>query len=275
MSKVSRQKIYFASDFHLGYDDKESSREREKRVVRWLDAIAHDVKTLYLVGDVFDYWFEYLAVVPRGFTRLLGKLAELSDSGVDIHYFIGNHDMWMFQYLEEELNIQIHKKPITITHSGKNFHIAHGDGLGPADHGYKFIKRIFSSPLSQWAFARLHPNLGIQMMRFFSQKSRENTDPEKLSFMGPNREWLVQYANELIKDQKIDYFVFGHRHLTIDYTLKNNHSRYINLGEWIENRTFAVFDGNELTIQSFENAEAQCFTGKNEAVEKKPVASLH
>ena len=246
-------KTYFASDFHLGVDALHTSAERERLIVHWLDAIRSDAEAIYLVGDLFDYWFEYGEVVPKGAVRLLGKLAELRDSGIPIHTFTGNHDMWMFGYFEEELDIPVHRKPIRREIAGKQFLIGHGDGLGPGDHGYKFIKRVFASPVSQWLFARIHPNTGMRLMRFFSGKSRDMTAvPE---FLGEEKEWLVQYCKRKLETEHIDYFVFGHRHLPIDLTLPNGTSRYINLGDWLNHYTYGVFDGEEFRLERFETAE--------------------
>lgn len=252
------KKTFFASDFHLGTEGRLSSRERERLIVRWLDGIAPEAESLYLVGDVFDYWFEYSKVVPRGFIRLLGKLAELSDGGLPIYFFTGNHDMWMFRYLEEELGIPVYREPIRREIGGKKFFIGHGDGLGPGDHGYKFIKAVFSNPICQWLFARLHPNTGIRMMNYFSGTSRKS-NPSEGRFLGPEKERLVQFCEDEISRSEVDYFVFGHRHLPIDYTLKNGHSRYINLGDWLVYNSYAVFDGNDLQVQFFENADARVF----------------
>ena len=233
-------KTYFASDFHLGVDAAESSADREKRIVQWLEKISHDADAIYLVGDLFDYWFEYSEAVPKGFARLLGKLADLRDRDIPIYAFTGNHDMWMFGYFENELNIPVYKSPIEREIHGKKFIIGHGDGLGPGDHGYKFIKRVFASPMSQWLFARIHPNTGIKMMKYFSGRSRDMTEvPE---FLGAEREWLVQYCIEKLKSTHVDYFVFGHRHIPIDYLLPNEQSRYINLGDWLTHYTYGVFD---------------------------------
>lgn len=246
------KKVYFASDFHLGYDGRVSSVEREKRIVHWLDLIADDAAAIYLVGDVFDYWYEYKQVVPKGFSRLFGKLAELRDRQIPIYFFIGNHDMWMFRYFEEEFDIPIYREPIERTINGKTFFIGHGDGLGPGDHGYKLIKAVFSNRLAQWCYARLHPNFGLWLMRFFSQKSRDNAydAPE---FLGADKEWLAIFANEQSALRNIDYFVFGHRHLPIDHALKNGKSRYINLGDWVTFQSFAVFDGEKLSLHYFDH----------------------
>ncbi len=250
------KKIYFASDFHLGVPGATSSAERERQIVRWLDQIAADAEAIYIVGDLFDYWFEYRAVVPKGYLRLLGKLAELRDRGLPVTFFTGNHDMWMFSYFQEELGIPVLREPVTREYGGKRFLIGHGDGLGPGDHGYKFIKKVFAHPVCQWLFARLHPNLGIGLMRYFSGQSREVTRGDEL-YLGADREWLVQYCEEHLRQEEIDYFIFGHRHLPLDILLSNGTSRYLNLGDWLHYRSYAVFDGTELELKFFENPDGK------------------
>lgn len=242
--------IYFISDFHLGAPDYEQSLEREKKIVRFLDSIEHDVEELYLLGDVFDFWFEYKTVVPRGFVRLLGKIASLSDKGIPIHYFTGNHDMWTFDYLQKELNVTIYRKPIEKEYNGKKFFIGHGDGLGPGDHGYKFIKKIFASTICQWLFARLHPNFGIGLANYFSGKSRIATGTADEKFLGEEKEWLIIHSKELLESKHYDFLVFGHRHLPLDLPI--NSSRYINLGDWIKYNTYGVFNGTNFKVLKFE-----------------------
>jgi UDP-2,3-diacylglucosamine hydrolase len=244
------KKIYFISDFHLGVPNDKDSRKREDKIVAWLNSISHDVQILYLMGDVFDYWFEYKEVVPRGYVRLLGKLAELSDAGVEMHYFTGNHDMWVFDYLPKEIGLQVHRAPIQKEYNGKKFFLGHGDGLGPGDFGYKFIKKVFANKLSQWLFARLHPNSGIGLMKFFSRKSRIATGTSDDVYLGDDKEWLMIFSREVLQKEHYDYFIFGHRHLPLDKQL-NDQSRYINLGEWINHFTYAVFDGHELLLKKF------------------------
>jgi UDP-2,3-diacylglucosamine hydrolase len=246
----SGKKIYFASDFHLGVPDYKKSLEREKRIVRWLDEIKKDAEELYLMGDVFDFWFEYGTVVPKGFVRLQGKLAELSDSGTTIHYFTGNHDMWVFNYLPEEMNIKLYRKPITREISGKKFYLGHGDGLGPGDRGYKFIKKIFRSRLCQWLFARIHPNLGIRIARFWSRRSRIATGVKDDQYLGDEKELLVLHCKKILEKAHFDYFIFGHRHMPLDIKLSEK-SRYINLGEWVNYSSYAVFDGNAVELKNF------------------------
>lgn len=250
-------KIYFASDFHLGIDAELTSIEREKKIVRWLQMVSKDAKTIYWVGDVFDYWFEYRHTIPKGYTRLFGQLSAMRDKGIDIYFFTGNHDMWMFRYFKDELDIPIYRDPIRLELDGKKFHIGHGDGLGPGDQGYKMIKKIFNHKLSQWFFSWVHPDWGLPLMRFFSAKSRAYTGDE--SAFNPRKEWLVLYCLQDIKSQPTDYYIFGHRHLTIDYTLPDSSSRYINLGEWLYACSYAVWDGKELTIHFFESQHTHIF----------------
>jgi UDP-2,3-diacylglucosamine hydrolase len=244
------KKIYFASDFHLGVPNYDSSLAREKKVVKWLDEIKSDAEEIYLLGDVFDFWFEYKTVVPRGYVRLLGKIAELTDRGIIVHYFTGNHDMWTFDYLSKELNVKIYREPIEIEYNGKQFYIGHGDGLGPGDHGYKFIKKVFSSKISQWLFARLHPNAGIGIAEYFSKKSRVATGISDEKFLGEEKEWLIIHSKEILEKKHFDYLIFGHRHLPLDFPI-NGKSRYINLGDWIRYFSYGVFDGKEFELRHF------------------------
>lgn len=244
------KKIYFASDQHFGAPNPAESKKRETHFIQWLDEIKNDCQILYLVGDLFDFWFEYKTVVPRGHVRLLGKLAELSDSGIKIHFFTGNHDMWVFDYLPEEIGMELHHEPIEREYNGKQFYIGHGDGLGPGDHGYKFIKKVFRNKLCQWLFARLHPNFGIGLANYFSRSSRAATGGNDKTYLGEENEWLAIYAKEKLQEKHYDYFVFGHRHLPLDLTIGEN-SRYINLGDWISDFTYAIFDGSKLTLEEY------------------------
>ncbi|MES2875679.1 MAG: UDP-2,3-diacylglucosamine diphosphatase [Bacteroidota bacterium] len=242
-------KIYFASDFHLGVPDMISSRVREDRIVRWLDSIKNDAAEIFLVGDVFDFWFEYATVIPRGFIRFQGKLAELSDSGVKITLFKGNHDMWMFDYFGNELGISIVSDELVIERNGLKFYLHHGDGLGPGDNKYKLLKKIFRSRTCQWLFARLHPNLGIGLAQKWSNSSRAHN--AELDSLGETEdEWLYIFSRDLLKKEYYDYLIFGHRHLPLDLRLGN--SRYINLGEWVQFNSYAVFDGEKLELKYFE-----------------------
>jgi UDP-2,3-diacylglucosamine hydrolase len=244
-------KYYFISDFHLGVPDYQSSLKREKKIVRWLTEVSSDAKEIFLVGDIFDFWFEYKTVVPKGYVRLLGKLAELTDAGIIIHFFTGNHDMWCNDYLPKEIGVKLHKDPIRINIEGKSFYIGHGDGLGPGDRGYKFLKSFFKSPLCQFFFGWIHPDIGIRIADFFSGKSRAANMKNDEIFKGEENEWLLQYCKEkLSKGEGADYFIFGHRHLPLDIPLEAN-SRYINLGEWLNYCTYAVFDGKNLELKYY------------------------
>ncbi len=243
--------VYFASDFHLGLDSRIPSKKREEIIISWLEEIKYDVSELYLIGDTFDFWFEYAQVAPKGHIRLLGKLAEVSDAGVPIFMFTGNHDMWMFGYLEKEIGVTVIKKPLIKNIQGLKFYIAHGDGLGPGDKAYKFIKLLFSNSINQWLFSRIHPNLGILLMKFFSKKSRDS-EQEIVAFKGPDNERLIQYSEELLEKQYFDFFIFGHRHLPIDHILSNNQSRYVNTGDWIHHFSYAKLENNELKLLNYE-----------------------
>lgn len=245
---ANNKKIYFLSDFHLGAPDHASSLEREKIIVKFLDEIKTDASEIFLVGDMFDFWYEYRRVVPKGYVRLLGKLAELSDAGIQLHFFVGNHDMWMKGYFEKELNMPVYFEPKEFERNGKKFLIGHGDGLGPGDHGYKRLKKVFRNPICQWLFGILPPVLGVGIANYMSKRSRLQTTEEK--FLGEENEWLIIYCKEILQKQTYNYFIFGHRHLAIDYRLSET-SRYINLGDWIRYFTYAVFDGEKLELRSY------------------------
>ncbi|MFI5139038.1 MAG: UDP-2,3-diacylglucosamine diphosphatase [Sphingobacteriales bacterium] len=245
-----RNKLYFASDFHLGTGTYVKYREREARLVRWLDSIKSDAAEVFLMGDVFDFWFEYKTVVPKGYIRFLGKLAELADAGVKLYLFKGNHDMWMFDYFEKELNATIISDELEIERGGKKFYLHHGDGLGPGDNFYKILKKIFRSAFCQWLFARIHPNLGVGIANYWSRHSRLANEKEEEHKPG-QQEWLVTYSNQLLQSHFYDYLIFGHRHLPLDIQL-NPETRYINLGEWVIANSYAVFDGETMTLHYFE-----------------------
>ena len=242
--------IYFASDLHLGIPDHATSLVREKKFIQWLDAVHKDADAIFIVGDLFDFWFEYKEVVPRGFVRVLGKLAALRDQGIPVYFFTGNHDQWMKNYFQEELNITVYHEAQRLSIAGKKFLVAHGDGLGPGDHGYKFLKKIFRNRFCQWAFGILPPAIGMGLANYFSKKSREATGQAHTEkFLGEENEWLITYCKEVLQKEHYDYFIFGHRHLPIDHTINN--SRYINLGEWINYCSYAVFDGNTTELKYY------------------------
>ena len=245
------KKIYFASDFHLGIPDRATSLARERRLCNWMDEIKKDAAQLYLVGDLFDTWFEYKNVVPKGFTRFMGKLAELRDAGLSIDAFTGNHDLWMRGYFEEELDIPVHHEPIERTVNGKKFFIAHGDGLGPGDSGYKVLKKVLRSPVSQWLYRRIHPDTGVGMAGWFSRLGPKHGAEEK-PFLGPEKEWLVQFCLEKLNQEHFDYFIFGHRHLPMSIKVGEN-SIYINLGDWIGYFTYGVFEGENFELKEYKD----------------------
>ena len=246
-------KIFFASDIHLGLPSHEKSLVREKLFVQWLDEIKNEASEIYLLGDIFDYWFEYKKVVPRGFTRFLGKIAEITDQGIPIHFFTGNHDIWILDYLPVESGIILHRNPIQKEFNGLRFYLGHGDGLGPGDKGYKMLKKIFTSSVLQWLFARLHPNFSIWLAHKWSHNSRY-TKELSAEFKGEEKELLILHAKEILKAEYFDFFVFGHRHIPLDYKLENN-TRVIYLGDWITNFSYAVFDGKDLNLKFYKGGD--------------------
>ena len=251
MEITTSKKVYFLSDFHLGAPNEVESRKREDRLVRFLQDARKDAGVIFIVGDIFDFWFEYKTVVPKGFVRILGTLAQMADEGIQLHIFTGNHDLWMQDYLSKELNAKLYFAPQQFTIHNKHFFIGHGDGLGPGDNGYKRLKKIFTNPICQWLFRWLHPDAGIQLANYFSRKSRAKTGNADELFLGEDKEWLILYTKEKAKTMSVDYFIFGHRHYAIDIKI-NEQSRYINLGDWIRLNTYAVFDGKDLQLLTWE-----------------------
>jgi UDP-2,3-diacylglucosamine hydrolase len=246
--KTYGQKIFFASDSHFGLPGHEDSIVREKRFVSWLDKISCEACEIFLLGDIFDFWFEYKKAVPRGFTRLLGKLASLTDNGIPVHFFTGNHDIWISDYLPAETGMIIHREPCIIYRNEKKIYLAHGDGLGPDDMKYKLIKKIFTNPAAQWVFQKLHPNTGIGFAHHWSFNncySRGEVPPFKAE-----EERLVIYSRELLQNEHFDFLIFGHRHLAVVYQLREN-SKFVILGDWIRQYTYAVFDNDNLFLQHF------------------------
>jgi UDP-2,3-diacylglucosamine hydrolase len=250
MQLESAKKIFFASDFHLGVPTHAESIAREKRIVAWLESIRHEAQGIYLLGDIFDFWFEYKHAIPRGHIRLLGKLAELRDAGIAVYFFTGNHDMWMFDYFTNELGIPVYREPHVLEVNSKKILIGHGDGLGPGDTFYKLLKKFFASKICQWLFARLHPNVGIGLANFWSRKSRISNNKREEKFMGEEKEFLVAYCREVEANTHHDFYIFGHRHLPLNLPIGES-SRYINLGEWVHFDTYAVFDGHTVELKSF------------------------
>jgi len=245
----NKKKIYFASDQHFGLPNYAKSLVREKKFIAWLDDVKQDAEAIFLLGDLFDLWMEYKTVVPKGFVRVLGKLAEISDSGIPIHFFVGNHDLWMRDYFQKELNIPVYTKPTEFTFNNKTFLIGHGDGLGPGDKGYKLMKKVFTNPISRWLYRWLHPDFGVALAQRLSLKNKLISGDEDVKFLGEENEWLVQYCKRKLKTKHYDFFLFGHRHLPMDITINN--SKYINTGDWISFFTYAVFDGTNLELKTY------------------------
>ncbi|MCE2962028.1 MAG: UDP-2,3-diacylglucosamine diphosphatase [Chitinophagales bacterium] len=245
------KKQLFLSDFHLGVPDVNSSLDREKRICLLLDQYASEVSDIYFVGDIFDFWFEYTTVVPKGYYRFLGKLAELSDNGIQLHFFKGNHDMWMRDLFTKEFKAIIYSQPIEIRIGLKSILIGHGDGLGPGDFKYKFLKTFFASSICQFLFRWIHPDLGIGIANFFSYRSRYGQPLEPEKYHGNKNEWLYVYCQKIMKDKFFDYYIFGHRHLPIYTKLDNTTSIYLNLGDWLDYNTYAIFDGNEVSLRQY------------------------
>ncbi|MEA3443464.1 MAG: UDP-2,3-diacylglucosamine diphosphatase [Bacteroidota bacterium] len=243
------QKIYFASDVHLGLPNYEISLRREKHFVNWLNMVRQDAAAIYLVGDIFDFWWEYKKVAPRGFTRFLGTIANITDSGIPVHLFTGNHDIWIKDYLPQETGVILHTEEFIFEENNKRFFVAHGDGLGPGDHKFKLLKRIFTNKFLQWGFSRLHPNFALWLGHSWSVNSRY-TQGKIPPFFGVDKEWLILFAKEKLQKEHFDYFIFGHRHLALDIMLNKN-SKFLNLGDWISNFTYAIFDGNDLKLKKF------------------------
>ncbi len=251
----SGKKAYFVSDSHLGVPDRAGSLFRERELVRWLRSVSSDASSIYILGDVFDFWFEYSTVVPKGFVRLLGTLAEITDSGIPVHYFTGNHDMWAFGYFEEELGLIMHRHPEEIRIGEKTFFMGHGDGLGPGDRGYKLLKSVFGCRTCQRLFSYIHPGLGVRLAMMLSKRSRAANDKHKEEFLEEDKEWLLAYCKQMQKNRPVDYFVFGHRHLPLDVEVAPG-VRYVNTGDWVRYFSYAVFDGKELKLKRHDPARA-------------------
>lgn len=252
MQLSENKKIYFASDQHLGAPTPELSFPREQKFVAWLDEVKVDAAAIFLLGDLFDFWFEYQTVVPKGFIRVLGKLAEIRDSGIPIYFFVGNHDLWMSDYFEKELNIPVYHTNKEFVFNDTKFLIGHGDGLGPGDKGYKRMKKVFKNPFSKWLFRWLHPDIGVKMAHYLSVKNKLISGDEDVKFLGEENEWLVLYAKRKLETQHFDFFVFGHRHLPLEIQVGEN-SKYINLGDWIGYFTYGVFDGKTFELKKYES----------------------
>ena len=246
------KKIYFASDVHLGAAALKHGRERELIFVKWLHEIKKDAAELYLLGDIFDFWFEYRTVAPQGFVRVLGALAEICDSGIPVHFFTGNHDIWVFDYLPRETGMIIHREPLETELFGKKFFLAHGDDLGKTDWKYQVLNRFFKNSFVQWSFAKFHPDLGIRLANYCSKNSRINQGIEGPGFLGEDKEHQLIYAKKRLKETHFDYFVMGHRHIALDFDLSES-SKLIILGDWFKVCTFGVYDGQTFKLEKITN----------------------
>ena len=243
------KRIYFCSDNHLGSPNRNLSLEREKIFITWLDQIKTDAQAIFFLGDLFDFWFEYKKVVPKGFTRLFGKLAELSDSGIDLFFFVGNHDCWIGNYFEDELGINVFHKKVDLNIDNYNILIGHGDGLGPGDNKYKFLKLLFRNPILKKLFSFVHPDIGISLGSFLSKKNKILSGSEKV-FESEDKEMLFSYCKDVLKTKYYHFFIFGHRHIPLELDLGNN-SKYFNTGDWITHFSYLVYDGNSFNLNYF------------------------
>lgn len=250
---MGKDKIYFISDVHLGADTANySSIEREKMLVQWLDEIRETATSIYLMGDIFDFWFEYRKSIPKGFSRFFGKIAEITDSGTPVFFFKGNHDMWTFGYLEKELGVKVLDKPEVLNVNNKKLYLSHGDGLGPYDKKYNFLKKMFRNKTLQFLFKLVHPDLGITIAMAWSRSNRDNHKyPKNIE---PEKEWLVRYSKTVLEKEHIDYFIFGHRHIPFQYKLSDS-SVFTNLGDWTKSFSYAVFDGENLELLHYKNTK--------------------
>ena len=248
----NNNKIYFASDLHLGTPNYQSSLAREKVFIQWLNQIQDSCEELFLVGDIFDFWFDYAEVIPKNYVRVLGKLAEFTDAGIPVHYFKGNHDMWLNGYFENELGFIVHDDNYVFEKKGVKFLVGHGDGKGPQDYKYKLLKKIFRNPICKFLFKWIHPDIGIGIANYFSRRSRYGGGETKEVFLGADKEWLIQYINKKKSTVNANYYIFGHRHLALQHKI-DEHATYINLGDWLHYRSYAVFDGQEAKLCYFNN----------------------
>lgn len=242
-------KIFFISDVHLGAPALKNNNEREIRFANWLDDIKDDVAELYLMGDIFDFWWDYKKVVPRGFTRIFGRLADLTDRGIPVHFFVGNHDLWAFDYFQEELGLTIHQNEIVKEIAGKKFLLAHGDGLDASDKGYIFLKKLFTNKTLQWVFSRLHPNFALTVAHNWSKSSRLakiNIEEE----FEENKEGMYKFAENFLKQEFVDYFIFGHRHKMVNSKI-GEESHFVLLGDWITHFSYGVFDGEKFELKKY------------------------
>jgi len=250
---IEGKKIYFASDVHLGAPTINNQRKHEKRFVSWLSSIQENASEIYLLGDIFDFWFEYKKAIPKGYSRFIGKLCELTDAGIPVHFFTGNHDIWVFDYLPSETGIEVYRKPLIKEWNQKRFFLAHGDGLTPYEKSYNRLKAVFTNKLAQKVFRIIHPDIGIWLANFWSRKSRENNNDRNNDIIqNEENEWLVLWAKDVLKNEHFDYFIFGHRHMAKIIQLSKK-TKFIYLGDWITNFSYGEWDGSEFHLKFFKD----------------------
>jgi UDP-2,3-diacylglucosamine hydrolase len=263
---MNPKNTYFLSDLHLGLPDFEKSLLREQLLIKLLNELKHDAETIFFVGDIFDFWWEYKYLIPRGYTRFLGKILELKDSGINIYFFTGNHDVWMKTFFTDDLKIPVYTKELKIEISGKKFFIAHGDGLGAGDYGYKFLKKIFTNQFLQWCFSRLHPNFAFGLANLWSKSRRKKE--KTYEFKGIEKELLIQFSNQMLKNEHFDFMIFGHRHFPLELNLNNN-SKFFNIGDWLINYTFLKFNGEKIELLTYKSGKQSIY--KSDINSKIPV----
>ncbi|MDG5799459.1 UDP-2,3-diacylglucosamine diphosphatase [Marinilabiliaceae bacterium ANBcel2] len=247
---TQKKHIYFASDVHLGAPSIKDPLNHEKFFVSWLDSIKYSASEIYLVGDIFDFWFEYKKAIPKGYTRFLGKLSELSDAGITVHFFTGNHDIWIFDYLPKETGIKLYRAPTKKTINGKLFLIGHGDGMSPKERSYNRLKSIFTNKTAQKLFRLLHPDLGIKIAQAWSKKSRQNNENNNQDKINLTTELLIEESKNILKENHYDYFIFGHNHHAEKIKL-NNKSELLFLGDWLKLFSYAKWDGEQLILEYY------------------------
>jgi UDP-2,3-diacylglucosamine hydrolase len=241
---------YFISDLHLGARSTADRLAGERRVVSFLKSIKPTAKRLYLLGDVLDYWFEYRTVVPRGYVRFFGALAELADAGVEITWFIGNHDIWIFDYLPSEIGLRVVDGSEVADIDGRRFFLAHGDGLGKLKPGFRLIRSVFRNRVCQRLFAAVHPRWTVPLAMKWSASSRRAGGDGPAVSMGDNEPYVAATRLILDADPSIDFFILGHRHVLMDREIADG-ARLIILGDWIYHFSYAVWDGERLSLQKY------------------------
>lgn len=251
---MQRTRTYFLSDLHLGASYLDRPHERERMVADFLSGIKDDAARLYLVGDILDYWFEYRTVVPRGYVRFFGALADLADAGVRITWLIGNHDIWMFDYLRDELGIEVIDGPVVTEIDGRRFFICHGDGLGRLPLPFRFIRSMFRNRFCQRLYAAIHPRWTVGFAHRWSAGNRDYDPARPPVFDGPMRCNVEDWARNYVADHPdTDFIVLGHHHVMVDERV-GDRCRLVILGDWIYNFSYAVFDGKNFSLRQIDRS---------------------